>query len=383
MQTMNGLSCGFVRSISQYGFRPGTRDQRIGLCLLILFSSTPAIAEMYKYQDEHGHWHYTDRPRPGIEQQPVEIVSKPTTKSLATHDLKTFLQARFSPQNPLQEATLSTVMVKTSIGTGSGFFISREGHIVTNKHVIKLPEEKRNQLEQTFEDAEERIESYRKRLAWRERELTKFSKELNQYQAYLDSLPEGGAKDEKQAYYQSRRDQYRQLQSELAADRREFQKAKREVTTKRRETDWKLAVSGAANMFTIILKDGTELNASLYAVSREHDLALLKVDQYQTPALEPAAPYEITHGAPVYAIGSPIGLRDSISTGVVSGFESSFVRTDAKIYPGNSGGPLVLDNGHVVGVNTKKAITEKFEGIGYAIDISTVLREFAKDLPRD
>jgi S1-C subfamily serine protease len=381
---MNWLSCGFVRSIGKYGCHSGTRSQQIGLCLLlILFSSTPAIAEMYKYQDEHGNWHYTDRPRPGVEQQSVEIVSQPTKKNLATRDLKTFLQARFSPQNPLQEATLSTVMVKTSIGAGSGFFISREGHIVTNKHVIKLPEEKRDELEQTFADAEEKIEYYRKRLAWRERELTKFSKELDQYQAYLDSLPESGAKAEKQAYYQSRKDQYRQLQSELTADRREFQKAEREVTTKRRETDWKLAVSGAANTFTIILKDGTELTASLYAVSREHDLALLKVDQYQTPALEPAAPHEITHGAPVYAIGSPIGLRDSISTGVVSGFESSFVRTDAKIYPGNSGGPLVLDNGHVVGVNTKKAITEKFEGIGYAIDIGTVLREFAKDLPRN
>ncbi|MCB1921781.1 MAG: trypsin-like peptidase domain-containing protein [Candidatus Competibacteraceae bacterium] len=351
--------------------------------MLILFSSTPAVAEMYKYQDEHGNWHYTDRPRPDVAQQPVEIVSKSTTKNLSTRDLKTFLQARFSPQNPLQEATLSTVMVKTSIGTGSGFFISREGHIVTNRHVIKLPEEKRDELEQSFADAKGKIEYYRKRLAWREQELEKFGKDLAQYQAYLDSLPEGRGKAEKRAYYQSKRDQYQELQRELAADRREFHEVEREVTTKRREADWKLAVSGATNTFIIVLKDGTELNASLSAVSREHDLALLKVDQYQTPTLEPAAPYEITHGAPVYAIGSPIGLRDSISTGVISGFESSFVRTDAKIYPGNSGGPLVLENGHVVGVNTKKAITEKFEGIGYAIDIGTVLREFTKDLPRN
>ncbi|MCB1820555.1 MAG: trypsin-like peptidase domain-containing protein [Candidatus Competibacteraceae bacterium] len=380
---MHWLSCIFPRSIDECGGRPGTRDQLIGLGLLILFSNTPAVAGMYKYQDEHGNWHYTDRPRPGVAQQPVEVVSKPTVKNLPTRDLNALLRGKFVPANPLQEATLSTVMVKTSIGTGSGFFISREGHIVTNRHVIKLPKEKRDELEQSFTDAEGKIEYYRKRLAWREQELEKFGKDLARYQTYLNSLPEGAVKTEKQTYYQSKRDQYQELQRELATDRREFQKVEHEVTTQRREADWKLAVSGATNTFTIILKDGTELNASLFAVSREHDLALLKVDQYQTPTLEPAAPYEITHGAPVYAIGSPIGLRDSISTGVISGFESSFVRTDAKIYPGNSGGPLVLENGHVVGVNTKKAITEKFEGIGYAIDIGTVLRAFAKDLPHN
>lgn len=381
---MNYLSCRLVRSAGRCNGHPGMLDWIIkGLGLLVLCFGTPVVAGMYKYQDEHGRWHYTDRPHPGLAQQPVEVLSAPTAKELPTRDLKAFLRAKFSPENPLQEATLSTVTVKTSIGTGSGFFLSRDGHIVTNKHVIKLPEEKREELEQSFGDVKQKIERHRKRLVWREQELEKFRKDLAQYQTYLDSLPEGKGKAEKQAYYQSKRDQYQVLQRELAADRHELQKIEQTITAKQRETDWKLAVSGAASTFTIVLKDGTELNASLFAVSQKHDLAMLKVDQYQTPALEPAASYEIAHGTPVYAIGSPVGLRDSISTGVVSGFESSFVRTDAKIYPGNSGGPLVLTNGHVVGVNTKKAITEKFEGIGYAIDIATVLREFAKELPRD
>ena len=173
------------------------------------------------------------------------------------------------------------------------------------------------------------------------------------------------------------------MQQELAADRRKFQEVENKVTTQRREIDWKLAVSGTTHTFTLVLKDGTELTASLLAVSQDHDLALLKVDQYSTPSLRPAASHDIGQGVAVYAIGSPVGLRDSISAGVVSGFGSTFIRTDAKIYPGNSSGPLILSNGRVIGINTMKQITEKFEGIGYAIDINTALREFASYLPHD
>ncbi|NJN46038.1 MAG: trypsin-like serine protease [Candidatus Competibacteraceae bacterium] len=115
--------------------------------------------------------------------------------------------------------------------------------------------------------------------------------------------------------------------------------------------------------------------------SENHDLALLKLDNYQTPALLAAATHEVGQGVSVYAIGSPIGIRDSVSNGVVSGFADGFIRTDAKIYPGNSGGPLVLENGRVVGINTMVQVTHKFEGLGYAIKIDTALQEFAGYLP--
>ena len=89
----------------------------------------------------------------------------------------------------------------------------------------------------------------------------------------------------------------------------------------------------------------------------------------------------------MYAIGSPLGQPDSISTGVISGYGSSFIRTDAKIVPGNSGGPLVLTDGRVIGINTLKQMIRapegQFEGLGLAITIDTALREFARDLPRE
>jgi serine protease Do len=351
-----------------------------GLGLLALVVAPTGTAQLYKYQDEHGFWHYTDRPRADL-RQPVETLPQPATRP--TRDLNAQLRERFSPQNPLQEATLSTVQIKTALGSGSGFFISNSGHLLTNQHVIKLPESDRATLQQTLGDVEQRIDRQRQNLAWRAREMEKFREDLARHEAYLRGLPEGAEKARRQTYYQSQRNQYQTLQRELAAERREFQETERKIAAARRQMDWKLAVADAANTFTIILKDGTELRASLLAVSRNHDLALLKVDQHVTPALRPAPPADVGHGAPVYAIGNPVGLRDSISAGVVSGIEPPFVRTDAKIYPGNSGGPLVLADGRVVGINTMKRITHKFEGIGYAIDMHIALQEFASALPRD
>ncbi len=78
----------------------------------------------------------------------------------------------------------------------------------------------------------------------------------------------------------------------------------------------------------------------------------------------------------MYAIGSPAGLKDSVSAGVISGYDGNYIRTDAKIYPGNSGGPLANQKGEVIGVNTLKEITHKFEGLGFAIPLDAAIREF-------
>lgn len=353
---------------------------RLGFSLLIFVGS--AFAEMYKYQDANGHWQYTDRPKPGS-QQPVEVLPAPAAKSSRpTQDIEAWLRAKFSPETPIQAATLSAVTVKSAFGTGSGFFISASGHLLTNKHVVRLPEDRKKSIEQDFSDAEQKIDYYRKRLAWREQELEKYKKELARYETYLQGLPEGAAKADKQSYYQFKQSQYQTLQQELSADRRKFQEIENQVTARQREFDWSSAVSGAANTFTVVLKDGAELTAYLVAVSDDHDLALLKVDQHRTPFLRPASSQNVGQGAPVYAIGSPVGLRDSISKGVVSNIDPSFIRTDAKIYPGNSGGPLVLADGRVIGINTMKAITYKMEGIGYAINIEIALQEFAGYLSR-
>jgi len=347
----------------------------------ILFCSTQGIAEIYKYQDEKGNWRFSDRPPPGS-QQTVEKVSIGAKGSEeAKKNLIVRLQEKFSPQTPLQKATLGTVTIKTPLGSGSGFFLSENGHIVTNKHVLKPDEKQLDQAQLKFDQTEQQLESFTEQLALEQSRLKKYKRELADYGRYVRSLRDGPKKIAEQKHYQLLQKQYRQREKDYAENRRKARKHTRQFETQQREFNWKRHVAGAARNFTVILKDGTELKARLVKFSENHDLALLQLDNYQTPALQLAATHEIGQGVSVYAIGSPIGIRDSVSNGVVSGLGGGFIRTDAKIYPGNSGGPLVLENGRVVGINTMVQVTHKFEGLGYAIKIDTALQEFASYLP--
>jgi serine protease Do len=115
---------------------------------------------------------------------------------------------------------------------------------------------------------------------------------------------------------------------------------------------------------------------------RDTDLAFLKVDAAGLPALELSDSSDLKQGQVVLAFGSPLGLDNSVSMGVVSSVARQldpdsptiYVQTDAAINPGNSGGPLVDTRGHVVGVSTL-ILTQSGgnEGIGLAIP-SNVIR---------
>jgi serine protease Do len=121
--------------------------------------------------------------------------------------------------------------------------------------------------------------------------------------------------------------------------------------------------------------------ARLIGVAREKDLALLKIESTNLPAL-PLAPYrDVRQGHTVFAFGSPEGLRNSITHGLISAVARQldpdspliYIQTDAPINPGNSGGPLVNLNGEVVGVNTFiLSQSGGNEGLGFAIPSATV-----------
>jgi serine protease Do len=121
--------------------------------------------------------------------------------------------------------------------------------------------------------------------------------------------------------------------------------------------------------------------ARIVGVARDIDLALLKVDSVKFTAL-PLAPYRnIRQGEVVLAFGSPEGLRNTVTLGVVSSVARQidpdspmvYIQTDAPINPGNSGGPLVNVDGEVVGINTFiLSQSGGNEGLGFAIPSSVV-----------
>ena len=125
--------------------------------------------------------------------------------------------------------------------------------------------------------------------------------------------------------------------------------------------------------------------ARIVGLASELDLALLKVDDKQLPALPLASYSQLRQGETVFAFGSPIGLRNSLTHGLVSAVARQidpdspliYVQTDAPINPGNSGGPLVNIRGEVVGVNTFiLSQSGGNEGLGFAIPSATARTVF-------
>jgi serine protease Do len=123
------------------------------------------------------------------------------------------------------------------------------------------------------------------------------------------------------------------------------------------------------------------LDAKLVGVHQETDLALLKVAAKDLPTLPLGTARRVHQGQLVFAIGSPEGLQNTVTMGVVSSVARQpdpnkamvYIQTDAPINPGNSGGPLVDMDGYVVGINTFIVSgSGGSEGLGFAIPARVV-----------
>ncbi len=123
------------------------------------------------------------------------------------------------------------------------------------------------------------------------------------------------------------------------------------------------------------------VDAKLIGVHEESDLALLKIEQANLPTLSLRTSGRVRQGQLVVAIGSPEGLENSVTMGVVSSVARQpdpdkpmvYIQTDAPINPGNSGGPLIDMEGYVLGINTMiLSQGGGSEGLGFAIPARVV-----------
>ncbi len=133
------------------------------------------------------------------------------------------------------------------------------------------------------------------------------------------------------------------------------------------------------------------VDAKVIGYNASADLAVIKIEKNDLPAVSIANSDEIKVGQYAIAIGCPGGIEflNSVSYGIISGLnrsitidsigEMELIQTDAAINPGNSGGALLNSKGELIGINSSKLVDESFEGMGFAIPVNTAL-EVVKEI---
>ena len=139
----------------------------------------------------------------------------------------------------------------------------------------------------------------------------------------------------------------------------------------------------------VTLKDGQTYEGKVMGTDSLTDVAVIKIDVEELPAVTFADSESLQPGEWAIAIGNPLGLDNTVTTGIVSATgrtsaqvgvadkRVSFIQTDAAINPGNSGGPLLNAKGEVIGINT--AIIQNAQGLGFAIPVNAA-RDIAEEL---
>lgn len=361
-----------------------TFSQTLFTFLLCACLASPGAAQMYKYQDESGRWHFSDKP-PTTNNVDVELLDQEnigkSTSSNIPKDLATKLSDRFPANTPVQKITQAVVSVESKLGIGTGFFISNDGYLITNKHVVQPTKTSDwKTADSEFKKRIAELDAYKKELTYRAKELEVMRKELEEYKKEV-SLYSGSRREIAQDKLEIYTQRYQDQQSNYNKAARQEKKARKEL--KKNYSDFRFASNSAriSKRFKITLKDNTKLTAQLLAVGKKHDLALLKINGYTTPYIDLDTGKHPTQGDKVFAIGSPLGMKDFVTSGVVTNISNNEIAIDAQILPGNSGGPLIDHEGNLLGINTQKLMAAKSigsAGFGVAIPIRRVYEEFGR-----
>ncbi len=302
------------------------------------------------------HQNTTKQPpiiQPTPAQQPVQqeqAINRVAVKTQTNPD---------SERSSMQRAQNATVLIESSWGLGSGFLLDNEGHIITNRHVVKYDRKRLDELNRQLEKLEKHIRNEKEQLTY--------------FKDKLDQFKEHQLWDNYNQQYQQRK----QRLEKYEADHASYSLQRNNI------------IYASVNLnVDITFFSGEKIHARNITLSKNYDLALITIDASSLPSKPIISKVgRIQQGDKVYTIGNPSGLRGTITSGIISGFRSytnnqnqitNIIQTDAPINPGNSGGPLVDESGQVIGINT--SVLKNTEGIGFALPINLVREEFAEEL---
>lgn len=148
-------------------------------------------------------------------------------------------------------------------------------------------------------------------------------------------------------------------------------------------------VVDGADELTVTLNDNKEYSARIIGTDATTDLALIKIDGKNLPAIQIANSDDVKVGEWVLAVGNPLGLNNTVTAGIVSAKArsmgsgvSSMIQTDAAINQGNSGGALVNTNGALIGINAM-IYSQTGSNIGYGFAIPTaIMNKVVEDIKK-
>lgn len=348
----------------------------LAACTVLHLSATNVSADLYKYQDKHGKWHFSDKPP---KNKTTTAVTASSASQATGADLQDDLQQKFNPVTKVDTASLAVVTVKTSGGSGSGFFVTSDGYIITNRHVVRPSTSSQSKdTEERFAERKKQLDDYKLDLKDDAERLRDAKRNIDENREYMES---GRASASQKTKYDRYVKRYQKNKRQHDANTSQFRKLEREYKKAKSEFGFNTSLSNFSRKFTIRLKGGKTLKARLVKISKDYDLALLKLDNYTTPFLTLSTRQYPRQGTRVFAIGSPLGITDSLTSGIITKSARDYLFTDTRILPGNSGGPLIDAEGNVIGVNTAVISQhQQADGLGVAIYAARIRGEFARDL---
>jgi S1-C subfamily serine protease len=261
---------------------------------------------------------------------------------------------------PIEAARNATVFVRSGWGIGSGFIIDEQCHIITNRHVVETDGSR--VADRFVQDPDTRAQ-----MAAAQQQL---AQELAREQQLRRAIADQPGMNTERVELEQRIVSMQQQLTDLPGRIGDVIKDK--------------VAASSRDGFTVILIDGTEFKGLKADYADNRDLALLKLPRDHCTHLTAGDSTRLAVGQRLYTIGNPQGLAYTVTSGIFSGERANgndrYLQTDAPVNPGNSGGPLITEDGHVVGINTM--VLRGAQGIGFAIPIEAVYAEAAFRLGR-
>lgn len=360
-------------------FQPSSGNVRLGLrknktisaslvafALLLTFmdSSLLFADRVYKWQDEQGHWHFTN----DADKQPFNSVKQGSSDAIHVTqiqrqqrdpiDLDEHLQEKLQPKSLIETAMLSVVSIQTATGRGAGFFVSNDGYIVTLAEVVRphqSPEASLlalDALETELENANEAWEyekTLRDDINNRVVALTNRRDELvgREKRELTDELTQ------QQRILIARNNALRQVERQFREKKAEFEQAKMTLNSD-------LNRAKIDQTFPIFFADGFRQRADLITVDSKSGLALLRLYGYLTPHLNIDHEEPLTFGMSLYALfpqqvdrlmgfePTPAVREASVVPYTVTQKAEGEIHLNQRIKFANGGAPLVNTNGQLM-----------------------------------